>query len=137
MLSALHVTAAHCSFDKLTLATVEEPVEMKIQRVALVVTAISLLAGVPFFSGLALAADKHAAEALEHAKEAVSHGKQGHGDFLKKHAEEALRHANGATKNPHMDKAITHLNQAIANALKVGMATQHAEEAVTHLSKVN
>jgi hypothetical protein len=111
--------------------------EMKILRTALVVTAISALAGVPFFSGLTLASDKHAAEALEHAKEAVSHGKQGHGDVLKKHAEEALKHAKGASKNPHMDKAITQLNQAVANALKVEIATQHAEEAVTHLSEVN
>ena len=84
--------------------------EMKIHRTALVVTAICALAGVPFVSGLALAEDKHAAEALEHAK--------------------------GANKNPHMDKAITHLNQAVATAPKVEMATQHAEEAVTHLSEV-
>lgn len=136
VLSALLATAAHRSFDELTLATVEESMEMKIHRAALVVTAICALAGVPFFSGLARAADKHAAEALEHAKEAVSHGKQGHGDVMKKHAEEALRHAKGANKNPHMDKAITHLNQAVANALKVEIATQHAEEAVTHLSEV-
>ena len=36
-----------------------------------------------------------------------------------------------------MDEGITHLKQAVANAPKVDVATQHAEEAVTHLSEVN
>ena len=69
---------------------------MRIHRGALAVAAVAALVGFPLFSGLALAADKHAAEALEHAKEAVAHGKQGHADVLVKHCEEALKHAEAA-----------------------------------------
>jgi len=111
--------------------------KMNIHRTALVMTAISTLAGVPFVTGLALAADPHAAEALEHAKEAVSHGKQGHGDVLKKHAEIALKHAKEAKTNPHVEEGMLQLKLAVSNAPKVEVATKHAEEAVTHLSEVN
>ena len=77
--------------------------KMRIHRGALVVAAVAALVGFPLFSGLALAADKHASEALEHAKEAVAHGKQGHADVLVKHAEEALKQCRGSrTKNPHV-----------------------------------
>ena len=66
---------------------------MRILRGTLAVAAVAALVGFPLFSGLALAADKHASEALTHAKEAVAHGKQGHADALVQHAEEALKHA--------------------------------------------
>lgn len=45
--------------------------KIRIDRTALV----SALVGVPFVSGLALAADKHKTEALEQAKEAVKQAK--------------------------------------------------------------
>ena len=77
--------------------------KMRIHRGILAVAAVAALVGFPLFSGLALAADKHAGEALEHAKEAVAHGKQGHADALVQHAEEALKHAMaGDMKNPHL-----------------------------------
>ena len=66
--------------------------KMRIHRAAMVVAAVAALVVFPLFSGLVLAADKHAAEALEHAKEAVAHGKQGHADVATKHAEEAVTH---------------------------------------------
>ena len=66
--------------------------KMRIHRGALVVAAVAALVGFPLFSGLALAADKHAGEALEHAKEAVTHGKAGHADVATQHAEGAVTH---------------------------------------------
>ena len=68
----------------------------RIHRGALVSVAVAALVGLPLFSGLALAADKHAAEALEHAKEAVAHGKQGHADVGTQHAEGAVTHLSEA-----------------------------------------
>jgi hypothetical protein len=122
-----------------TLTTEEEPMTKRIYRGVLAVTAVAALVGFPLFSGLAIAADKHVAEALAHAKDAVSHGKEGHADALVQHAEEALKHAMaGDMKNPHVAEGITHLKEAISHG-KAGHAdvgTQHAEGAVTHLSEV-
>ena len=64
----------------------------------LVLAAVSAMVAGPVMTGLALADNKHVAEAVEHAKEAVAHGKQGHADALVKHAEGALHHAEAAQK---------------------------------------
>ena len=66
---------------------------MSIRRGMLVLAAVAQWLPVPHVSGLALADNKHVAEAVEHAKEAAAHGKQGHADALVKHAEGALHHA--------------------------------------------
>ena len=82
----------------------------------LVMAAVGALVAGPMMSGLALADNKHVAEAIEHAKEAVAHGKQGHADALVKHAEGALHHAEAAqkdVKNPHLDEGVKHLKEAV------------------------
>ena len=63
------------------------------RRSALVMAAIGALVGMPMLTEVALAGDKHAAEALEHAKGAASHGKEGHADACVEHANEALQQA--------------------------------------------
>lgn len=68
----------------------------RILRCVLVVIGGGLLLGAPVSNSLALAGDKHVAEAVEHAKGAASHGKEGHADACVQHAEEALKHATAA-----------------------------------------
>jgi len=117
----------------------EAPMTTRIRRTALIMAAIGTFVGMPIVGGVALAGDKHVAEALEHAKGAVSHGKKGHADACVEHAQEALKHAKAAgVKSPHLDEGIKHLNEAVEHG-KAGHAdacTQHAEGGVTHLSEV-
>ena len=65
---------------------------MSIRRGMLVLAAVSAMVAGPVMTGLALADNKHVAEAVEHAKEAAAHGKQGHADALVQHAEGAVTH---------------------------------------------
>jgi hypothetical protein len=68
----------------------------------------------------------------------VDHGKQGHADAVVMHAEKSRNYAERGGKNPHLNEAITHLNEAIEHG-KAGhadVATQLAESALTHLNEV-
>jgi uncharacterized protein (UPF0264 family) len=65
--------------------------KMSMRRGMMMLAAVGALVAGPAMTGLALADNKHVAEAVEHAKEAAAHGKQGHADALVKHAEGALR----------------------------------------------
>jgi hypothetical protein len=111
----------------------------RILRSALVVIGGSLLLGAPLFNGVALAGDKHLAEAVEHARGAASHGKEGHADACVQHAEEALKHATAAGgKNPHLLEGVKHLTEAVKHG-KAGHAeacTEHADGGATHLAEV-
>jgi len=110
-----------------------------IRRSALVMAAIGALVGMPMLSGVALAGDKHVAEAVEHAKGAASHGKEGHADACVEHTSEALKHAQAAgMKNPHLAEGIKYLTEAVKHG-KAGHAdacTEHAEAAAAHLAEV-
>ncbi len=111
----------------------------RIARSAMLVFSLSALVGVPALSGLALAGDKHVAEAVEHARGAASHGKEGHADACVEHAGEALKHAQAAgMKNPHLAEGVKHLTEAVKHG-KAGHAdacTEHADGAAMHLSEV-
>ena len=111
----------------------------RICRSAMLVFGLGVLVGVPVLTGLALAGDKHVAEAVEQARGAASHGKEGHADACVEHASEALKHATAAgLKNPHLMEGIKHLTEAVKHG-KAGHAdacTEHADGGATHLAEV-
>ena len=80
--------------------------------------------------------EQHRQEAVQLAKEAADHGKQGDVGLFLSSAEAALQHAFKAGKNAHVDAGIVELKQALEQerAGHADAATQHAEQAVTHLS---
>lgn len=80
--------------------------------------------------------EQHRQEAVQLAKEAADHGKNGQVGLFLRSAEAALQHAFKAGKDVHVDAGIVELKQALEQerAGHADAATQHAEQAVTHLS---
>lgn len=80
--------------------------------------------------------EQHRQEAVQLAKEAADHVKQGDVGLFLSSAEAALQHAFKAGKDSRVEAGITELKQALEQerAGHADAATQHAEQAVTHLS---
>ena len=101
----------------------------------------SVCAGLLLLLSTSVFAKEQVTEALEHANAAVVHGKAGHTPLLLEHAKAALEDtlaasivAKGVPKN-HLDAGAKELQEAIDQGTlgHVGVATAHAEAAVTHI----